>query len=766
MKEFFWQKFVLVFLLIKFSSSVYFSQNNYEKTSSSQITLNFWYGKNLNFGLNGSPQRWLDILGNVSSPNGVKNLKYSLYNELWIPIHTDSSLWIGPQLPNEIRRLYRKGDFVANIDRTILSSGKYYAVFEAKDSFNNTLKDTVEFTYNSAKQWPLPYEVRWENLNSKIENGAQVVDGKWGIIGDKLKVLEDGYDRLVALGNYNFSSFIVRTEITVDSIKPKYSFPSYGAAVGIILKWNGHTDNTPSRAGWQPKVDFIPYGAIAWFNWASSTESYYQLLGNYLYEIAKDQTTPKVQTGQTYVFLAKCELKQNDTTYYYFKYWNKNNNEPSNWILQGKHPTIRSPYTGSILLVAHHVKASFGKTSIVPISYQPPQIIKHPENYYAIENGGAAFSVISCGSGPKNFQWFKNNQPIVGANDSILTLTNVSIADNNAQIYCRVENYLGSVNSNISILYVTPLNQRVNFDQKVAYIFSNNNYSIIYDNISQPYNANLFVANSKILNLNNGVRIIANETIESDTAIAKVLREIKNKDEFTIEIWLKNNFSLTTDNDASILNFYSNNGSDIFFKLSLIKQSSFYNYKVLTRSFNGNYVDNILISDSAIASNSIEHLIITKDKNSKLTLYKNGQKVKEILTSGSLSNLDISSILRINSQKNNLNNWKGDLFYLSIYSRALYPQEVIHNKNFSFSNPILQASVKAKCFLEGPFDDSQLIMRSRYIHFNLLPNLNPYFQESIWNHSLNEQVVSFPDSVVDWILVELRSNLNPSSKIA
>lgn len=753
-------KFRKIYLVIIF---VFFITANLN--SQSQISINYWYGKNLNFGILGSPQRWLDILGNVLSPNGIKSLKYSLYNSLWNAIYVDSALWIGPQKPNEVRRLYRKGDFVINIDRTILTTGIYYIILTATDSANNVLVDTLNFYYNATTSWPIPYEVRWENLNSNIENGAQVVDGKWQIDGNLLKVSEEGYDRLVAIGSQNLSSYIVRTEIAIDSINPKYSFPSYGAGVGLLLKWNGHTNNTPSRAGWQPAVDFLPYGAIAWFAWESPTQSYFQLLGNYLYEIGKDDSTPKMQIGETYVFLTKCEVRTNDTTYYFFKYWKKNENEPQNWILQGKHPTSRQPVSGSILLLAHHVYASFGKTAIVPLNYQKISIVNNPEDFYGVESSPAQFSISTSGSGPKTFQWYKNNYPISGANDSILIINNLSLSDDNSEIYCEATNYLGTVKTQTVRLFVTPLGQRVPYDKIASYEFANNDYENIYDEIHQPYVANLELKKGRILNLNNGVRIGEETTVESDSAIGKFIRKIRSANEFTIEIWLKNNLEKFSQNDISLLTIYSKQDSTSWIHFGLTKQSSVYNYIFSLRTYNGDFIQNVLITDSAIATNNIDHIVIAKTKDSKLKLYKNGYLVKEITVNGDLSQFDVLSLNRLFVSIGESNFWYGDIFYVAFYSRALSFTEISHNNKFGYFVPSASSKATVKCYLQGPYVANLNRMKSAYKLRNMLPNSQPYV-ESLWNHTLNEYAAIIPDSVVDWILVELRSDLSPSSKVA
>lgn len=63
----------------------------------------------------------------------------------------------------------------------------------------------------------------------------------------------------------------------------------------------------------------------------------------------------------------------------------------------------------------------------------PIQILEQPQSQ-AVESGGAAyFSVTVSGGANLSYQWFHNGEPITGANNSSLSLTNVS--SNNTGIY-------------------------------------------------------------------------------------------------------------------------------------------------------------------------------------------------------------------------------------------------------------------------------------------------------------------------------------------
>jgi hypothetical protein len=71
-----------------------------------------------------------------------------------------------------------------------------------------------------------------------------------------------------------------------------------------------------------------------------------------------------------------------------------------------------------------------------------------------------------------------------------------------------------------------------------------------------------------------------------------------------------------------------------------------------------------------------------------------------------------------------------------------------------------EISIDAKIFLEGNYING--LMRTDLNSFGYLPLLQP-FNLTPWNYNGNESVQSFPNDIVDWILIELRSSMNSSS---
>ncbi len=100
-------------------------------------------------------------------------------------------------------------------------------------------------------------------------------------------------------------------------------------------------------------------------------------------------------------------------------------------------------------------------------------IATQPQNVTTDETGIATFRVSAPGSSPVSLQWFRNGVAIPGANSAILTLTNVSAADNNASFTVTASNTISSGGINVTSAPVkltvsTPvvtLKHRYSFDE-------------------------------------------------------------------------------------------------------------------------------------------------------------------------------------------------------------------------------------------------------------------------------------------------------------
>lgn len=330
---------------------------NYAVTTTSgggqaEPVIDVWYGSDQNFGTNGEPQEWVNILGRVTDPEGIDSLSYTLNGG------SPASLNIGPDL----HRLDEAGDFNIDLAYDDLSPGANQIVITATDPLANTAVETVTVQYDAGNVWPLPYAIDWSTV-SDILDVAQPVDGKWLKQTDSIRVTGDeiGYDRLVAIGDVNWTDYQIEVPVTVHGIQTEGIPGDDGPpAVGFLMRWTGHFDS-PS-APTSPKWGYDPIGGLGWARWLNDGASGdVQIVGRGGGIIG--EITRKLDFDTTYIFKMRVETQPGPTSYYRLKIWEQGQAEPSTWDVEGQE-TPGSPQHGSVLLLAHHADASFGDVNI------------------------------------------------------------------------------------------------------------------------------------------------------------------------------------------------------------------------------------------------------------------------------------------------------------------------------------------------------------------------------------------------------------------
>jgi uncharacterized repeat protein (TIGR02543 family) len=311
--------------------------------------ITIWYENSLNFGQLGNPQRQVNILGNISDPDSsISSLSYSLNNGASI------SLPIGP---SGSIRLVNQGDFNVAIDITSLRSGSNTVVLTGKDSGGATTTKTVIFQYTPSHTWPIPYSTTWASAGA-INNQAQVVDGKWNIVQGGVRVEQQGYDRVIAIGDMSWKDYEILVPITVYAFYPDPTNPDDGGGAGVIARWQGHTGGGVLPSDWRTM------GAYGYYS------NRYNGLA-----LRINGNTPPVQNfafqyGTTYLFKLRAETVPTGGKYS-LKVWVKGQPEPpwnTSSNLVGVVDSNGDLPTGSILLVAHRADALFGDVTICPFN--------------------------------------------------------------------------------------------------------------------------------------------------------------------------------------------------------------------------------------------------------------------------------------------------------------------------------------------------------------------------------------------------------------
>ncbi len=326
--------------------------------------IDVWYGTDQYFGHIGIPQVWVNVLGKVSDSDGIQSLTYSLNG--------------GPSFglsiaPTNKRRIYNPGDFNVEIDNDDLINGLNTITLRAVDNLGNETIKHVNVHFESTNYWPETFSIDWSSAFD-IQDVTQVVDGLWTLEADSIRPVEQGYDRLVAIGDILWQDYEITVPITIHGIDSRgYDSPSNSPAVGLVLRWQGHYawDSSQPRWGWWPLGSIGRYRLYPPEGTGTTRLELIDNEGNWLAGVPRylDFETP-------YVFKMRVETPPGEGAVYSLKVWEQGTTEPPTWDLSAQE-TLPDFESGSILLFSHHVDASFGDVSIISLSGTdtiPPQV--------------------------------------------------------------------------------------------------------------------------------------------------------------------------------------------------------------------------------------------------------------------------------------------------------------------------------------------------------------------------------------------------------
>jgi hypothetical protein len=113
--------------------------------------------------------------------------------------------------------------------------------------------------------------------------------------------------------------------------------------------------------------------------------------------------------------------------------------------------TVAGDSGSSFMVVVSNSGGSVTSNAANLTVLSPPRITTQPTNLSVRVRSTATFSVVATGSAPLSYQWYKNGVAVTGATAATYSFV-TSRSDNNASIYVRVRNQLGSVNSNTVVL--------------------------------------------------------------------------------------------------------------------------------------------------------------------------------------------------------------------------------------------------------------------------------------------------------------------------
>jgi regulation of enolase protein 1 (concanavalin A-like superfamily) len=309
--------------------------------------IDVWYGSYQVFGEAGVPQRFINILGKVSDADGLASLTYSLGGGPALPLS------VGP----DRARLASAGDFNVEIEYLSLPAGISEVTIRALDGLGNETVEVVEVEYIDNVVTPETYSIDWSTV-SEVSEVAQIVDGKWSLASDGVRVVEPGYDRLIAIGDLGWVDYEATVEFTLNAPAD----PEQAPIVGLAMRWTGHFD----WDGRQPRRGWHPLGALLAYTWLSDPPATRLVRWGSNGSKGKGTgMTPPPTVGVPHICKMRGETLPSGDVEYSLKMWPIGQAEPSAWGIT--YVTNTPPAAGSLLLVAHHLDVTFGDVAIVPV---------------------------------------------------------------------------------------------------------------------------------------------------------------------------------------------------------------------------------------------------------------------------------------------------------------------------------------------------------------------------------------------------------------
>ncbi|AQT69444.1 hypothetical protein STSP2_02634 [Anaerohalosphaera lusitana] len=318
--------------------------------------IDVWYGKRQEFGQNGTPQRFVNILGSIAEPQTLERLDYAVNGVYQLPLS------LGPE---DNLRLTSEGDFNAEIPLTVLEPGLNYVTLTAVMSDGSRASDTVTVVYNDQMHPPANYSIDWSEAGS-INDAAQVTDGLWELSDQGVTSIVPGYDRCIAVGDMSWQDYEVIVPIKMLSSNHDPNQPGGLPSFGIVMRWTGHVE---WRHHDQPRIGWKPLGALARFQFRNQedepTDGVFQILGHEGNIVATGDAAP-LEYNREYIFKMRCKTLATSETEYSFKVWPSDEQEPVHWTMVATEPAT-APQHGSFILLTHHTEVLFGDVTVTPV---------------------------------------------------------------------------------------------------------------------------------------------------------------------------------------------------------------------------------------------------------------------------------------------------------------------------------------------------------------------------------------------------------------
>ena len=341
--------------------------------------IDVWYGDRQVVGAAGTTQRWVNVLGTVRDPeSGVASLTYTLNGAPGRTVDgVPGKLNVGPYPSRQAdidypgpRRLYRKGDFNADLPVRRLREGPNVVRLTATNEAGRERTKTVRVEYQPESEGggALPFRIDWGTVED-LQRVAHVLDGRWRVAERGVRTARVGYDRALAIGDTSWTDYQATLPVTIHGIDSAERAPASGGGRGgafsVTLRWTGHVPRP--RAGCrQPLCGWTRLGGGFWGILGPQRENYFRLSAGQSLSKGKKLRSFAPEVGKTYWLKVRAETLSGGGSRYRARVWEKGHPEPDDWTLEKRTGTGNLDH-GSLLLIAHHLDLTFGDLMVRPL---------------------------------------------------------------------------------------------------------------------------------------------------------------------------------------------------------------------------------------------------------------------------------------------------------------------------------------------------------------------------------------------------------------
>lgn len=305
--------------------------------------IELWYGDQQSFGDIGLPQRWINILGNISEAQGIRDARFRLNDSKWIPLS------IGP----DFHRLAKPGDINIELPLSRCREGENTILIRVDRNKGSGEETQIPLVVRKTRKWPLPWRVDFGKDTRGIDQ-VQICDGLWKEDDWGLTTLEPYYDRVIAFGDRTWENYSVEARIVFRGINLPGPLDGGRSVIhiGMALRWQGHDQDR-----FHPHRKWYPLGVTAEFRLDRNCSRGSWRMLTAPKERLELEEKRGISIDRPYRIKGEVFDVDKSLSRYRMKLWDDGEQEPERWDIQMDRPKKKAP-SGSALLVAHYSRVS------------------------------------------------------------------------------------------------------------------------------------------------------------------------------------------------------------------------------------------------------------------------------------------------------------------------------------------------------------------------------------------------------------------------